>query len=220
MNGISFFNFLGRVHLRWWSASLVMMAALLGGCASTVTSEVTAFRQSGWNNDAPRTYAFETVVTNASDLERGTYQGWIGQELRAHGFNEVSRSQARYVVKFEYDATPRTVQVREMVYPEPYLPGPFYRPWPGHWGPYGPWGWPGQWPPYVVERDIHVTQHALRVMLTEARGGQRVYQVTALHETMSGMNPAAVMPYLVRSAFAEFPASHGQPRQVTLPVQK
>ena len=210
----------GAAGRRWWLGCLLVAAALLGGCASTVTSEVTAFRQADWTDDAPRTYTFETAAAQGADLERRTYQEWVGRELQGRGFTPVPRSQARYVVGVDFDATPRTVHVRETVYPDPYFPGPFYRPWPGYWGPYGPWGWPGYGAPYVVERDLQLTQFALRVSLTEARGGKRVYQVTALHEAGAGTSMAAVMPYLVRSAFAEFPARNGQPRQVTLKVEE
>lgn len=218
----------GRARQTWRAGLVLLASASLIGCASTVTSEVTAFRQADWVNEASRTYAFESVASHsgeraanerAGDLERRTYQDWISRELQAHGFTEAARPQARYVVGFEYDATPRTIRIRETVYPEPYFPGPFSRPWPG-WGPYGGWGWPGYWPPYMVERDVAVTQHALRLSLTEARGGKRVYQVTAQHESTSGVHPAVIMPYLIRSAFVEFPARSGQPRQVTLPVEK
>lgn len=220
MNRMSMLGSSRAACRRWWIGCLLLAAALLGGCASTVTSEVTAFRQADWANDAPRTYAFETAAAQTGDLERRTYQDWIARELQNHGFTPAPRPQARYVVGFDFDATPRTVHVRETVYPDPYFPGPFYRPWPGYWGPYGPWGWPGYWPPYMVERDIQLTQFALRVSLNEARGGKRVYQVTALHEAAAGVSMAAVMPYLVRSAFVEFPARSGQPRQVTLEVEK
>ncbi len=39
-------------------AGALMAASLLAGCASTVTSQVTAFRQPGWTDNPPRTYAF------------------------------------------------------------------------------------------------------------------------------------------------------------------
>ncbi|HBO81263.1 MAG TPA: DUF4136 domain-containing protein, partial [Cupriavidus sp.] len=42
----------------------------LAGCATTVTTEVTAFRQAGWQNDAPRTYAFEHTSQQEEQLER------------------------------------------------------------------------------------------------------------------------------------------------------
>lgn len=211
-----------RIPGRWLAGLIVAGAALLSGCASTITSEVTAFRQPDWQNSAPKTYAFDAAAAQQNDLERRTYEDWIKLELGTHGFSQVGRSEARYLVKFDYDATPRTVRVRETVYPDPFYPGPFYRPWgPHYWGPYGfyPWGWPGYWPPEVIERNVQVTQHALRLSLSEARGGKRIYQVTALHESERG-SMSAVMPYLVRSAFAEFPAQNGQPRYITLKVDK
>jgi hypothetical protein len=70
-----------------------------------------------------------------------------------------------------------------------------------------------------VIRDVPVTYSSVRVYFKDAASGKRVYQVTATNTTESG-NPAAVMPYMIRSAFADFPAESGRPRRVTLEVDK
>lgn len=202
------------------AAGMVLLGTLwLGGCASTVTSEVTAFKQAGWQNDAPRTYAFDTEKAQQDQLDRLTYQQWLAETLAPLGFSQVSRAQARYLVGMSYEAAPGLVRVVDTAYPDPW-----YGPWGPYWGPYaayrpwGPWG-PGYWPPATVVRDVPVTVATLSVVFKEAAGGRPVYQVTARQQTEGGSLQSA-MPYLIRSAFANFPADDGRPRRVTLPLDK
>lgn len=217
-----------RSPARWWTgwAGAAMLGALLlSGCASTVTTDVTAFRQPGWQNDPPRTYAFEAEKGQGqpeqqAQLDRATYQNWIADALAGHGFTQVPRSQARYLVSFDFDADPRLVRVHETYYPDPWYPwGPYWGPY-GYYRPWGPWGWgPGYWPPQTVIRDVPATLASLRVFIREAAGNKRVYQVTA-QNLSEGSTMPGLMPYLVRSAFAEFPMESGRPRRVTLEVDK
>ncbi len=203
-----------------WLAGVALLGALLlTGCASTVTSEVTAFREAGWTNDAPRTYAFERTKAQEAQLERQTYEQWLAAALTSVGFEQAPARQARYLVNMEYDATPGLVRVAETVYPD-YGPwGPYWGPW-GYYRPWGPWGWgPGYYPPQTVVRDVPVTSSVLRVFFKDSATGRRVYQVTAQNQTEGG-NLAAAMPYLIRSAFVDFPAESGRPRRVTLPLDK
>jgi len=201
---------------------LTALAALwLAGCASTVTTEVTAFRDAGWTNDAPRTYAFDHAPQQDAQLDRQTYELWLSQALSAIGFEQTAPRQARYLVTMDYDAAPGFVRVAETVYPDPW-----YGPWGPYWGPYGgyrpwgPYGWgPGYWPPQTVVRDVPVTFSNLRVFFKDAASGKRVYQVTARNTTEGG-NLTAVMPYMIRSAFTDFPGESGRPRRITLEVQK
>jgi hypothetical protein len=97
----------------------------LAGCATTVTTEVTAFRQAGWQNDAPRTYAFEHTSQQEEQLERQTFEQWLADTLSGLGFEQRPAGQARYLVTMDYDAAPGIAQVAETVYPDPW---------------YGPWG--------------------------------------------------------------------------------
>lgn len=96
-------------------AGALMAASLLAGCASTVTSQVTAFRQPGWTDNPPRTYAFEHTAAQQNDLERQTYEAWTSDQLAAHGFTSVPRASARYVVRLDYSTATRLVQVRQPV---------------------------------------------------------------------------------------------------------
>lgn len=217
----------GRWTVRCALWLMLAAALLLGGCASTVTTEVTAFRHMNWQDDPPRTYAFERAsAQQAAELDRQAYQQWLAQALAGVGFEQVPAPRARYRVSMDYDAVPGTMRVQETVYPDPwYGPwGPYWGPWRGGygaWGPWGgPWGWPGYYPPQTVLRDVPVTYATLRVYFRDARTGERVYQVTAQNHSETSISLAALMPYMIRSAFATFPAGNGEPRQITLPVEK
>ncbi|WP_029045606.1 MULTISPECIES: DUF4136 domain-containing protein [unclassified Cupriavidus] len=203
----------------------LLAALVLTGCASTVVTDVTAFSQPGWQNDAPHTYSFERTPEQAAQLDRQTYEQWLAAALSGVGYEQVPEKQAHYRISMDFDAAPGIVRVAETVYPDPwYGPwGPYWGPYwgPGYyrpWGPWGPWG-PGYWPPQTVVRDVTVLFSSLRVYFRDAASGKRVYQVTAQNQTENGSLPAT-MPYLIRSAFAGFPGNSGQPRRVELEVEK
>lgn len=79
-------------------ALMAAAAFWLSGCASTVTTEVTSFRQTGWSNDAPRTYAFDHAPQQDVQLDRQTYEAWLAQALAGVGFEQAPARQARYLV--------------------------------------------------------------------------------------------------------------------------
>ncbi|MGO4330442.1 DUF4136 domain-containing protein [Cupriavidus sp. 2TAF22] len=201
------------------AGAALLGAALLSGCASTVTTEVTAFRQGNWQNDPPRTYAFDRAPGQEAQLEDQTYEQWLAQALSGVGFEQVARAQARYLVRMDYDTNSRLMRVQETTYSDPWYPGPYGPYWGPYYRPWGPWGWggPGYWPPTTTIRDVPVTLSTLRVMFKEAASGTKVYQVTAHHRGEETSLQAA-MPYLIRSAFVQFPAENGRPKRVTLPL--
>jgi len=190
--------------------------ALLSGCASTITTEVTAFSQGNWQNDPPRTYAFDHGAGKEGRFEDQTYEQWLAQALTGVGFEQVARPQAHYLVNMEYDSNAGLMRVQETVYPDPWYGGPYWGPYYRPWGPWG-WGGPGYWPPQTIVRDVPVTQSTLRVFFKDAATGRRVYQVTAQHRDENASLQAA-MPYLIRSAFVQFPGESGRSRRVTLPL--
>jgi hypothetical protein len=53
------------------------------------------------------------------------------------------------------------------------------------------------------------------VVIARAANGRKLFDTTVVSEGSNGSLPA-VMPYLVRSAFTDFPGKSGVPRQVEL----
>jgi hypothetical protein len=196
---------------RWTRRATVLLAALgvlLSGCTTYVTTQVTAF--SDWNSsDATRTYAFTRARGQESNLELTTYERIVASELALHAFREVDSAQARYLVGLSYGMRSDMVTVAQPVY---------YNPWPApYWGrPFDPWGPWGAFPSTYVD-SYPIFTHLLGVRITERETGKEVYNVTARN---SGGESSLVraMPYLVRSAFADFPLGNGEVHTVKIPL--
>ena len=200
---------------RWTRRAILMLAALtalLSGCTSYVTTQVTAF--SDWNgNDASRTYAFTRSASQQNSLEQSTYELLVANELATQGFRQVDEQQARYLVGLSYGTRTDTVNVTQPVF--------YSSPWPGpYWGrPLDPWGPFGPFPPAYVSQSYPVFTHSLGIRITQRATGKEVYNVLARN---AGDEASLVraMPYLVRSALADFPLGNGVVRTVKMPVNK
>jgi hypothetical protein len=198
-------------------AALVLTALWLAGCTTYVQTQVTAF--SDWSgSDATRTYAFARVGEQQNSIEQSTYESLIANELSKYNFRQVPDASANYQVALAYSVRGDLVTVRQPVYYDPWpMYGPYGRPywgpW-GGWGPYGPWG-----PAGYVDQSYPVYIHALQIRMTDRKTGREVYKVTAVNSTDDASLYQA-MPYLTRSALADFPLGNGTVRTVTLPVDK
>ncbi|HEV3426072.1 MAG TPA: DUF4136 domain-containing protein [Paraburkholderia sp.] len=200
---------------RWIGRAMLMLAALmalLSGCTSYVTTQVTAF--SAWSgNDASRTYAFTRSPAQQNSLEQATYELLVANELATHAFRQVDAQQAHYLVGLSYGTRTDTVSVAQPVF--------YSSPWPGpYWGrPLDPWGPLGPFPPAYVNEAYPVFTHSLGIRITERATGKEVYNVMARN---AGDEPSLVraMPYLARSALSDFPLGNGAVRTVKMPVDK
>jgi hypothetical protein len=199
------------MHIKW-AARMGIAAAGLGllltGCASYVTTNVTAFQNwSGSQQD--RTYAFVRSAAQ-QNLEQGTYEQMVGGELALHGFTRVEARQAHYAVALAYGVRSGAVVVPQPVYYDPWWPGPRWR---GGYGyaPFGPVG-----PVAYVDQTYPVFDKLLTVRMVERATQAEVYNVTA---TLRAGDPDLLpaMPYLARSALLNFPLPNGTMTQVRLP---
>ncbi|HIH2643532.1 TPA: DUF4136 domain-containing protein, partial [Burkholderia cenocepacia] len=198
-----------------WAAALCV--ALLTGCTSYVTTQVTAF--SDWSgSDATRTYAFTRTDAQKNSIEQSTYEPIVANELSAYAFRQVPQSQARYLVGLTYAVGSDLVTVPQPVYYDPWFaPGPYWRR--GPWNPWGPWGPWGPMPAGYVAQTYQVFDYMLGIRITERATGKEVYNVSARTTGDNGTLLYA-MPFLARSALADFPLSNGAVRSVRLPVDK
>ena len=194
--------------------ALVALATLLAGCTTYVTTQVTAF--SDWSgNDATRTYAFTRTPEQKNSLEQATYEQIVANELALHAFRHSDERDAHYLVALAYGMRSDTVTVAQPVYYYSAWPGPYYwgRPF-DPWGPWGPWG---PYPASYVSQSYPVFTHLLGIRITDRATGKEVYNVTA-RNTDEQSSLIAAMPYLARSAMADFPMGNGVVRTVKLPV--
>ncbi|WP_206951575.1 DUF4136 domain-containing protein [Trinickia acidisoli] len=196
---------------RVWRAVVPVMAVLLSGCTTYVSTQVTAF--SNWNgSDATRTYAFARTSVQQNSIEQATYEQFVANELDAYAFRQVPSADARYLVGLTYSIHTGTVTVTQPVFYGNPWPGPFWRPI-GPWGPFGPF------PPDYVTQSYPVFTHTLGIRITERASGREVYNVTA-RNTDEESSLVWAMPYLVRSALADFPLGNGTVRTVRVRYDK
>ncbi|SDY60589.1 protein of unknown function [Collimonas sp. OK242] len=202
------------------SLGLAALTLLLGGCATVIRSDVTAFNE--WPADLPnKSYVFEHMAAQSNDLEYRNYENLVGAELQRLGFIPAGDTAPQLKVALRYDIAARDVRVVEPVVADPMWYGPY--------GPYG-WGRPGFYSPFydpfwyapqVVgqrEYNYQLFQRRLNIAITRAGNGQKLYDVTVTSEGKMNSLPA-VMPYLIRSAFTDFPGKSGATHQVKLKVE-
>ncbi|WP_321792206.1 DUF4136 domain-containing protein [Caballeronia sp. J97] len=208
-------NFPIKALVRW---ALILAAMWLAGCTTYVQTQVTAF--SDWSgSDATRTYAFARNGEQQNSIEQTTYETLIAGELAKYNFRQAPESSANYQIAIAYSVRGDMMIVRQPVYYDPWpmyggpWGGPWGRPW-GGWGPYGPWG-----PTGYVDQSYPVYIHALQIRMNDRKTGREAYKVTAVNST-GDPSLYQAMPYLVRSALADFPLGNGTVRTVTLPVDQ
>lgn len=213
---------------RWMATACLV--ALASGCASTISNQVTAFHD--WPAGLPeRTYVLTRTAEQANDLEYRTYEQLLRAELARLGFEEQQAAPpARLKVRMQYKWSVRDVQVFQPV------ADPFYYPW--GWGGWpgmglGPWQgpqgyyppgvyYPGNFgPPMVQQQQTRYQMYTrqLKIMISDAANGRNLFDVTVNSDDSKGPL-AVVMPYMMRSAFTDFPGPNGVPRVVELKMEK
>lgn len=196
------------------------LALLLGGCATTIRSDVTTFHQ--WPAQlADKSYVFEAPPPQDDTLELRSYQNLVRGELAKLGFQETSGAPA-LKVSMRVTTTDVPIQVVQAVDPFFYPSARFSYMYPYHrrayWG--GGWYSPfydpfwGGMPRYEV-RTQHDYQRDLQVAIRSAADNTRLFDVT-VHNNSSERSTPAVMPALVQSAFAGFPGPNGGARRIEL----
>ena len=195
------------------------MALLLGGCATTISSDVTTFHQ--WPAQIQdKSYVFETPPAMDNTLEYQSYQNLVRGQLAQLGFREGSTGAAALKVAMRFTTTEVPVRVIERIDPMFYGYSPFrYGPRFGPRGRFAAWHHPfydpfwSPFPSYQVSVEPRYRRE-LQVSIKDARDA-RLFDVT-VHNTSQQLSTPAVMPALVHSAFAGFPGPSGGVRRVEL----
>jgi hypothetical protein len=212
--------------MRYLTCLLATLAVLLSGCASTIRSEVTVFHQWPPASES-RTFMFSATPEQAQSLEYQAYERLIRAQLEKHGLRaDEANAAAALKVEFSASVTGRDVRIIETVLVDSWYGTPWYGP--GFYNPY--WGYPGFAYPYhglgwggipvarEQERRYTVFHRQLKLKITDTQTQQPVYEVTVRSDGKEG-NLAKVLPYLVESAFKEFPGQSGVPRVVELKMK-
>lgn len=201
---------------RFTRIAAVAVALLLGGCATTIRSDVTTFQQ--WPATiTDKSYAFEAPPPQDDTLEYHSYQDLVRAELKALGFTEAPGKPA-LTVSMRFATVEQPIRVIEVT--DPYFLSPWGYPYgrPGYWGPfrrnpfYDPF-WPRGARVSSDELE-NVYQRHLQVAIKDA-SGKRLFDVTVQNLSKQPSTPA-LMPALVHSAFIGFPGPNGVARKVEL----
>ena len=206
------------------TAALVL---LLGGCATTIRSDVTTFHQ--WPGElADKTYVLEAPAPQDETLELRSYQNLVRGELARLGFQDAgSGATPALKVAMRFMTTDIPVRVYQPVYSHfdyywmprsAYMMRPFhhrrgYGYWRGHYSPFYDPFWYGT--PAFQETIVHNYRRQLQVAIKDGRDGKRLFDVT-VHNMSRQMSTPQVMPALVHSAFLGFPGVSGVARRVEL----
>ena len=207
----------------WFKLSIVSLLVLLGGCAGTsIRSDVTVFHE--WPAELrEKVFVFERTREQDNNLEYRSYENLVRSELVRLGFSEASTAQAaKLKVTMAYNVKVRDLRVIEGTVADPfwYAPPLYTHRWRGrgYYGPYYDPFWPVAPTTEYVESTYQVFSRNLKVGIAQVPTGKKLYDVTVNSEGTNG-SLATVMPYLVRSAFSDFPGQSGVPRSITLNMQ-
>lgn len=203
---------------RWLIAGMLALSTvLLAGCGTTVRSQVTTFHELP-DGLQEKSYVFERTKEQDRSLEYRTYENLVRAELNRLGFVETPISEDPALkATLDYSISVRDVHEIYPVVMHPYGPGPMWHPF------YGPLYYDPFWygPPVVQhqETSYQLYTRRLRIVLARRSDGQHLFETTVVSEGSNG-SLAAVMPYMVRSAFLNFPGPSGVPRVVELKMEQ
>jgi len=201
------------------AVTVALTALLLGGCATTIRSDVTTFHQ--WPAQVEdKSYVFEAPPTFDNTLEYQSYQNLVRGQLAQLGFREANAGAAALKVGMRFTTTDVPVRVLQpatpLFYDSYYRFGPRFGPrgrFARHYHPfYDPFFW-GPFPGYEVSIE-HQYRRELQVSIKGA-DDKRLFDVT-VHNMSGELSTPVVMPALVQSAFAGFPGPSGVARRVAL----
>ena len=206
---------------------VVVLCLLLSGYASVIRSEVTAFHQ--WPASMPgKRFVFSPSAEQSNSLEYQSYAQLIRKPLHDLGLEEAVTSEtAQLKVDFSATISGRDVRVVDTVLVDSFYGTPRYGPgfispywgYTGYGYPfYGP-GWGGV--PVAREQETRYTifHRELKLKITDAASLHSLYEVTVRSDGKEG-NLAKVMPYLVESAFRDFPGKSGVPQVIELKMKE
>ena len=196
------------------------LAALLSGCASVITAQVSSFQQ--WPADATGSRFSLLAPAEASGdlgrLEQTNYGAQVAAALEKQGLRQAPPGQpAWFLVDVNVSRETENRASLRPIYQDRYVFHPARRDaegriYPGFWGP-DPFG-----PRYVGDQQVVQTVNLsrLRLRLLDAQADPKaprtVYEAQVLYE--GDMPLPSAVPWLVRAVFDDFPAANGSVRVV------
>jgi DUF1365 family protein len=208
---------------RLFVAAGAAAALLLGGCTTTIRSDVTTFHQ--WPAQmADKSYAFEIPPPQEDTLEMRSYQELVRAQLARLGFHDSGADRPALLVSMRVTTIDVPVQVFFRPASDPFFLAPRYV-FVGRHRTYLGGGWYGSsyYDPFLAPSAYNVEpehryQRELRVAIRAANDGKPLFDVT-VRNVSSQLSTPKVMPALVYSAFEGFPGPNGVARRIELKEQ-
>lgn len=206
-----------------------LIVAVLSGCATTFSSQVTTFQE--WPNTAPtKTYVLDRTTEQENDLEYKQYADQLREKLSQLGLTEAAATETPALsVKMAYATAVTAVKftgayygARSYFYYDPiwrlhysrfYSRSPFYYPY-----GYSRFGGPFGGPYFGSDLDgRRYYLHQLAVTISEKSSGKKLFDVRASTE-QSDPEIVEQIPFLLSSAFQNFPGENGKTVTVDIPL--
>ena len=204
--------------IRWlrFIVAVTALGILLTGCATTIQSDVIAFHE--WPGDLPdRTFAFKRTPAQEASLEYRSYEDMVRNELsRLSYIPDTEGRGTALVVTLSYDVRAAQLLVAQPYDPFWYGPG-FYPGWGWrHRGPYP--AYDPFWGPPMQPAVYPIYSRRLHIVIARTSDKKTLYEVEVVSEGNNAVLSTA-MPYMVRSAFSDFPGQSGVMHSVRLKME-
>ncbi|MDO4231176.1 MAG: DUF4136 domain-containing protein [Lautropia sp.] len=205
-----------RVAPRTLMAALLLGAAVLSGCASTVPGQLTTFSRQAETAWSGQRFVIEPEEGQRNSLEFSAHAQRVQSALQKHGLVPVAdRSTAQLLVQFDYGSGGATTVSSQR------SSGGFSV---GFGGGYrSSWGLGVGIPIGGSSAGETLYRHQMQVRITQltpsaggARTGERVYESTLVTQSLSA-SVSPQVPLMIDAIFAEFPGANGKTREVQLP---
>ncbi|WP_028356953.1 DUF4136 domain-containing protein [Brackiella oedipodis] len=203
-----------KIMTSWQQRCLALLLILmLGACASQEPATLTTQQQvfSEWPLHATnKTYTI--VNLNDLDLEQKQYAKLLANYMPRTGLTPAAKaSQAGFEVSFSYGSQDKQSLVQDVLYDEPFIyPSIWYSGWRGPF-----WGGGFYTQPQVITRTVEYRRYRLHITITDAKHKKAVYQSNVITDS-DRLTLSQAMPYLMLSAFKDFPAANGSSQYIRL----
>lgn len=200
---------------------LLTLTTLLSGCASTIQSKVAVFHE--WPAEAAQNnFVLESPAARPDAIEYTQYQNLLRRELVRLGMSDAAASGQNPTLKVSMDYSTTPVEVHSIV-AEPLFFGASW----GHRRQFGYYPYwyrstiaPGhyRYTPGGRGEVLDAFRRKLQIGITRIADGKKLYEVT-VENGSDNEAQNQIMPYLIQSAFANFPGESGKPYRVELTLK-
>lgn len=197
-------------------AALLLGAAVLSGCASTVPGQLTTFSRQDAVAWSGQRFVIEPEEGQRNSLEFSSHAQRVQSALQKHGLVPVTdRNAAQLLVQFDYGSGGATTVSGSR------SSGGFSVGFGG--GFRSSWGLGVGIPIGGSSTGETLYRHQMQVRITQltpaaggVQTGERVYESTLVTQSLSA-SVSPQVPLMIDAMFAEFPGANGKTREVKLP---